>query len=461
MFERGTMSRRGFLNRSTLALAAAGMPLWHARELLAAEDEKKTKSDNDTIKVGVIGIGSNGRGSKGSQMQSRARQLVGDIQRLKNKNIRFAAVCDVDSRHLGEGVEMMKKIGHDVKAYKDFRELNDQKDLDVVVVAVPDHWHTLCATDAMKKGKHVYCEKPLTLTIAEAEAMVKVQKDTGRVFQTGNQQRSDYNGMFRLACDLVRNGRVGKIKRVEAHIDGNPQSDSIPVVTPPAELDWNFWLGPTPETDYLYGTQGNQVKTNCHYDFRWWYTWSGGKMTDWGAHHLDIGQWALDMDGNGPISVEGKGTPPNSKPRTYSCHKDFDVTYTYANGVEMIATSKGRNGVKIIGEDGRWIFASRDRGGRVTGSDEKLVKEPLPKDAPRLPVSGGHMFNFFDCVKTGKKPICNVEIGASSVIICHIGSIALRLGKKVGWDPKSHKFDSEEANAMISRPYRKPWKLEA
>ncbi len=457
MFERGTISRRGFLNRSTLALTAAGLPLWHAREVVAADDEKSGKSDNDTIKVGVIGIGSNGRGSKGSQMQSRARQLVGEVQRLKRPDIRFAAVCDVDGRHLEEGVAMMKRIGHDVTPYKDFRELNDRKDLDVVIVAVPDHWHTLCATDAMRKGKHVYSEKPLTLTIEEAGVMEAVQKKTGRVFQTGNQQRSDFGGRFRVATELVRNGRVGKIKRIEARIDGNPQSDSIPVVTPPSELDWNFWLGPTPETDYLYGVQGRQVKTNCHYDFRWWYTWSGGKMTDWGAHHLDIGQWALDMDGNGPVSVEGHGTPPNKEPRTYSCHKDFQVTYTYGNGAVMVAMSKGENGVKFIGDDDKWIFVSR---GKLTASDEKLIKEPLPKNAHRLQVSGGHMHNFFHCVKTGETPICNVHVGASSVRICHIGTIALRLGKKLGWDPKSLKFDDAEANSMRSRPYRAPWKLE-
>jgi predicted dehydrogenase len=459
MLERGNLSRRGFLQRSTLALTAAGLPLWYAREVAAAEDPK-AKKDDDTINVGVIGIGSNGRGSKGSQMQSRARQLVGDIQRLKRDNIRFRAVCDVDARHLEEGVEAMKKAGHDVQPYKDFRELNDRKDLDVVIVATPDHWHTLCATDAMKKGKNVYCEKPMTLTIAEAEAMVKCQRATGKVFQTGNQQRSDFNGMFRLACDLARNGRVGKIKRIEARIEGNPQSDTIPIVTPPTELDWNTWLGPTPETDYLAGTQNGQFKTNCHYDFRWWYTWSGGKMTDWGAHHLDIGQWALNRDGSGPISVEGKGTS-NPAPRSYTCHKSFDVTYTYDDGAVMVATSSGdkigMNGVKIEGEDGKWIFVSRTK---VTASDENLVKEPLPKDAPRLPVSGGHMANFFNCLKSGEKPICNVEIGASSVTICHLGTIALRLGKKVGWDPKSHKFDSDDANAMLSRPYRKPWKLD-
>jgi predicted dehydrogenase len=458
VMNRGNLSRRGFLQRSTLALTAAGLPLWAAREA-AAEDDKPATKDSDIIKVGIIGIGSlGGPNAPGSPMQSRARQLIGDVLNLKRDNIKFTAVCDVDTRHLDSGAEWLKSKGHGVKTYKDFRELNDSKDVDVVFVATPDHWHTLCATDAMKKGKNVYCEKPMTLTIAEAEHMVAVQKATGRVFQTGNQQRSDYRGMFRTACELVRNGRVGKIKRIEARINDNPQSGTLPAITPPAELDWNFWLGPTPETEYLYLREGKaNPQTNCHYDFRWFYTWSGGKMTDWGAHHLDIGQWAMDRDGSGPISVEGHGTPPNPAPRSYSCHKDFEVTYTYDDGAVMVAMSTGENGVKIEGEDGKWIFVGRSK---LTASDKKLLDEPLPKDAKRLQVSGGHMKNFFDCVKSGEKPICNVEIGASSVIICHLGTTALRLGKKIGWDPKAHKFDSDDANAMLSRPYRAPWKLE-
>ena len=460
MFDRGTLSRRGFIQRSTLALTAVGMPLWAAREVVADDEDKKSeKKDEGVIKVGVIGIGSQGKGSKGSQMQSRARQLVNDVQGLKNNNIRFTAVCDVDARHLGEGVEAMKKIGHDVKPYKDYRELNDSKDVDVVFVATPDHWHALCAIDAMKKGKHVYCEKPLTLTVAEAEAIVAVQQKTNRVFQTGNQQRSDYRGLFRLACDLVRNGRIGKVRQIIAGINGNPQSDSIAVAQVPTGLDWNMWLGPTPETEYLAEVQKGQFKTNCHYDFRWWYTWSGGKMTDWGAHHIDVGQWALDMDASGPIAVEGKGTPPNPAPRSYSCHKDFNVIYHYADGTTLRATSEGDNGVRFVGDRGKSIFVSRS-GITLTSDDPAVIEEPLPKGSPRLPVSGGHMRNFFHCLKTGEKPICHAAVGASSAIICHIGAIALRLGRKLTWDPKARKFGDDEANAMLSREYRAPWKLE-
>lgn len=455
---RGNLSRRGFLQRSTLALTAAGLPLWHVREVLGQEEDKAASKEDDVLKVGIIGIGSQGGPqARGSRMQSRARQLVGDVLRLNRKNIRFTAVCDVDARHLEEGAEALKRMGHEVKAYKDYRELNDSRDVDVVFVCTPDHWHALCAIDALKKGKHVYCEKPLTLTVAEAKAIVQVAEKTGKVFQTGNQQRSDYNGRFRLACELIRNGRIGKVKRIEARINDNPQSDSLPAVTPPPELDWDFWLGPTPKTDYLFKEANGRVMTNGHYEFRWWYTWSGGKLTDWGAHHIDIGQWALDKDFDGPVAVHAVGSPPNPAPNSYTCHKDFDVTYTYADGTEMIATSKGENGVMFTGEDGRWLFVSR---GKLEASDKKIIEEPLPSNAIRLPVSGGHMFNFFDCIRTGNKPICHAGVGASSVIVCHIGVIALRLGKKLKWDPKAHRFDDAEANAMLSREYRAPWKLE-
>ena len=187
----------------------------------------------------------------------------------------------------------------DARRFRDYRKMFDamHRHIDAVVVSIPDHMHAAASLLAMELGKHVYCEKPLTLTVAEALAVVEAQKKTGRVFQTGNQQRSDYRGMFRTACDLVRNGRVGKIKRIEARINDNPQSGTLPVVSPPPELDWNFWLGPTPETEYLYARKGNAMpQTNCHYDFRWWYSWSGGKITDASGKTITIpGLWGLQF----------------------------------------------------------------------------------------------------------------------------------------------------------------------
>ncbi len=454
MSRRGNLSRRGFMQRSLAAMTAAGLPNWFAREQLAIADEKAGDKDNDPIRIGVIGIGSGGKGSKRSHMTSRARQLINDIRNTKRR-VQFTAACDVDAVHLQEGADALRAMGHSPKSFKDFRELNDCKDVDVVLVATPDQWHALCAIDAMKKGKDVYCEKPLTLTVAEAQAILKVQKATNRVFQTGSQQRSD--GRFRLACELVRNGRIGKIHRVECRIGGNPVGTFKPSPVPEG-LDWDLWLGPCPKVDY--------VTERCHYQYRWWYEYSGGKMTDWGAHHLDIAQWGLGMDGNGPAAIEATGDAPATAPHSYNCHPRFRVTYTYADGAVVIASDgtlkdtvgdRDGNGILFVGEKNQWIFVNR---GKISASDPKLLSEPLASNATKLEVSPGHMRNFFDCLKSRKLPICNASVGASSVTICHIGVIALRTGKKLKWDAAMQQFDDADANAMLSRPYRAPWKLE-
>src|SRR5262249_17612606 len=329
--------------------------------------------------------------------------------------------------------------------------------------------------------KDVYCEKPLTLTVDEGKAMVKVARAKERVFQTGSQQRSD--DRFRLACELVRNGRIGKVVRVETRIGDNPSCDPLPVVPVPEGLNGDFWRGPTPKVDYVRDPKSKEryPPSRCHYQFRWWYDYSGGKMTDWGAHHNDIAQWALGMDGSGPVAVEGQADPLPKEPNRYNCHKNFKVTYTYANGVKLICTpgqmkdapdprgtkytdGKGRerteshsNGVLFVGEDGKWIFVNR---GIIVASDEKLLKEPLPESAERLYVSRNHMGNFVECVRSRKRPICDVEIGHRSVTVCHLGNIAIRSGLKLKWDPVKEQCDSAQANKWLSREMRSPWKLE-
>jgi predicted dehydrogenase len=443
---KGNLSRRGFMQRSLAAMAAAGLPAWYAREVFALDEEKKKPGD-EPIVMGAIGIGS---------PQSRGRAIAGDAR--KDKNVKYVAVCDVDGRHRAAAAKLFDS---EVKQYEDFRELLDNKTIKAVTIAVPDHWHALIAIDALRKGKDVYCEKPLTLTIAEGQALVKVAKDTGHIFQVGSQQRSDRR--FRLACQLVRNGRIGKIQTVETRIGGNPKSPSLPKVEVPKELNWNFWLGPTPEVDYVELTQGKTVFTRCHYEFRWWYEYSGGKMTDWGAHHNDIAQWGLGMDESGPVAVEAEGDPPSKEPNSYNCHPNFKITYTYAGGTKLICTSGGENGIKFIGEDGKWIFVSR---GKINASDgdektSKLLNEPLPDGATKLYLSDNHMQNFLDGVRTRKPCICPAEVGHRSVTVCHIGVIALRTGKKLKWDPKAEKFDDADANKMLSHEMRKPWKLEA
>jgi predicted dehydrogenase len=467
---KGNLSRRGFMQRTLAGLTlGAGLPAWYARELFAAADDKKPDRGHDKVLMGSIGIGS---------PQSRGRAIYNDARGQKGV---YIAACDVDKRHLENGLEMMKKDGFEATGYEDFRALLDNKDVNAVTIAVPDHWHALIAIDALRKGKHVYAEKPLALTIEEGKAIVKVAKETGRTFQTGSMQRSDPR--FRLACELVRNGRIGKIKQVETRIGANPTCAPIPKVAVPEGLNWDFWQGPAPVADYVERRNDKNQLTDCRcpYQFRWFYQYSGGKMTDWGAHHNDIAQWGLGMDHSGPIAVEAEGAAPSKDPNAYNCHPTFKVTYTYASGAKLLCANdqlpgavdpkqtvvknnKGEehkvnhdNGILFVGEDGKWIFVSR---GIITASDPKLINEPLGPDAKRLYVSNNHMGNFFECMRTGKETICPAEVGHRSVTVCHIGVIALRTGKKLGWDPVAEVFNDQEANKMLSRPMRAPWKLE-
>jgi predicted dehydrogenase len=436
-------------------MAAAGLPAWFAHETFTAALLAEEKKPGEKFRMGSIGNGS---------IQSRGRAIANDA--LNTKQAEYVAVCDVDKSHREKAAKM---LGADVKAYEDFRELLDRKDIDAVTIAVPDHWHALIAVEALKKGKHVYGEKPLALTIAEGRAICNAVDKYKKTFQVGSQQRSD--ARFRLACELVRNGRIGKIKTVETRIGANPKSPELPKAKAPEGLNWDFWLGPTPLVDYVELPKPNArpndpVYTRCHYEFRWWYEYSGGKMTDWGAHHNDIAQWGLGMDESGPIAVEGEGTEPG-KGNHYNCHPEFKATYSYANGAKLVCSHKqlegaadpkgNDNGVLFVGENG-WIFVNR---GKIEASDKKLLEEPLPGNATRLYVSTNHMGNFFDCIRSGKPTICTAEIGHHSVNVCHLGNIAIRSGKKLKWDPKAEQFiGDDEANKWLSRPMRAPWKLE-
>ncbi len=479
--KQSNLSRRGFLQASLASLSAAGLPLWYARQVLADIKVAPAAVNRDTVQMGIVGVGS---------PQSRS---IGVYHASKDiKMIEWKALCDVDARHLNRASEFFANEGHSCTTHRDFRELNDRKDINCVLVATPDHWHALVAIDAMRKGKDVYCEKPLTLTIEEARAIAQVSRETGRIVQTGSQQRTEFGGKFRLAVELVRNGRLGKIKTIECRINSNPQSGPIPAVDPPEELDWNLWLGPAPKAPYRFleatGSDGRKrFATNGHYDFRWWYEYSGGKMTDWGAHHIDTAQWALDMDGSGPVAVEVvEASPPYAGGDGYNCHEHFKVKYTYENGTEMFVLSRGgmspgslvdkdgkpprtrdgrertidgsENGVLFIGEKGT-LFVSR---GDLLASDAAILTEPLGPDAVQVYRSRptNHMQDFVDAVRSREQPICSARVGASSVIVCHVGVIALRTNKKLKWDPVRMQFDDAEANAMMSRPMRDPWKLD-
>ncbi len=434
------VSRRRFLAGSLAGFALAGLPEWFAKEARAdahvrAADTPRKIGPNDRINIGVIGPG----GSKGG-----FRRGLDDARDAAGKpGVQVIAVCDVDTQHREEAAQV---FGPNTTKYHDFRELLARKDIDAVVIGTPDHWHTTIALAAMRAGKDVYCEKPLTLFIEEGKHLVKVARETGRIFQVGSQQRSD--ARFRLACELVRNGRLGKIHRVITHLPSGPTGGPFEVKPVPEGFDWDMWLGPTPPVPY--------IPERTHGTFRHWLEYSGGMMTDWGAHHNDIAQWGLGTERSGPIAVQAVGTRHFGY-NSYNAFQEFSVTYTYPNDIELHCTNEGENGVQFEGEGG-WIFVSR---GTIRASEQHLLDEPLPGNAVRLYASDDHMGNFIECMRTRKPTICEAEIGHRSVSVCHLGNISLRLGgRHLQWDPHTEHFKNDrEAEAMLSRPMRKPWSL--
>ncbi len=448
--EHSPLPRRSLLTGAAAGITLATLPDWflndaHAREQDARTDPRRI-GPNDTINVAVIGPG--GRKAGFRQGLGVTRAVAGQ------KGVKVVAVCDVDATHCAEAAQVFGGTEAGVKEYRDFRELIARSDIDAVVIGTPDHWHAPISIMAMKAGKDVYCEKPLTLNIAEGRQMVKVARETGRVFQTGSQQRSDGSKRFQLACELVRNGRIGKVTRIEARLPGARTGGPFMVEPVPADLDWDMWLGPAPETPY--------IKQRTHGDFRYWYEYSGGMVTDWGAHHLDIAQWALGKDDSGPVKVSSTSTPPREDPTncSFNVHPQFEITYTYPEGVTLVCMSRGENGVRFEGEDGRWIFVNRDK---IEASDPALLTDPLPANAVKLPISTSHVANWVECLRSREKPICDVEVGHRSATVCHLGTISLRLGgKELEWDPRKEEFKGDgrnDANRLRTRSYRGPWKV--
>jgi predicted dehydrogenase len=319
-------------------------------------------------------------------------------------------------------------------------------------------------TLALAVWKDVYSEKPLTLTIDEGKRVIAASQSTGRILQTGSQQRSDPR--FRLACELVRNDRLGKLTHVTTILPAGPHRGPFQSVAVPPELDWDFWQGQAPAREYM--------PERCHLWFRYWLEYSGGTMTDWGAHHNDIALWAMDRERSGPRTIEGK---LQSEPVAggFTAPGEYAVEYTYANGIRHRCISTTANnifggearplkpgelfhGVKFEGTDG-WIYVTR---GKIEASRPELLTDPLTSKKVRLYVSNDHMRNFFDCIRSRKPPICEAAIGHRSASVCHLGVIALRLGRKLNWDAEKQSFiGDKEANGYLAREMRKPWTYEA
>jgi len=422
------LSRRHFMGRIAKSAGAAAFSLpVIANDLYA----KGRASANDRITVALIGCGGMGTGNMNTVMHDERTQVV--------------AACDVYEQNRMRAKNRVDDYygNEDCADYNDYRELLDRDDIDAVIIATPDHWHTRIAISACEAGKDIYCQKPLTLTIHEGKTLVKAVRRYGRIFQVGSQQRSSNN--FRFACELVRNGRIGKVHTVKVFLPNGSDGPWIPNAPTPDGLDWDMYLGPAPKVPYnRQRFQGN---------FRWFFDYSGGQMTDWGAHHFDIAQWGLGTDLSGPVSVEGTGVlPQNGMHETFT---SYNCAYEYANGVKMIATNP-ENGTRFEGSDGMvhvW------RGGMKTDPVD-LLKEKLTSQDIHLYNSPGHERDWINCVIDRRKPICDVEIGHRSVSCAHLGNIAMRLGRKLHWDPVKEEFINDaEANRWLFRPYRAPWYL--
>jgi len=400
-------SRRDFLKRSAGAVAA-GPPVPY----LFTSSYPRAEDKNDRLTTAAIGCGGRGSGI--------GRGLAGRTD--------MVACCDVD-----DGRAARFKGNSKMEIYKDYRKLLDRKDIDAITCGTPDHWHTPIVLYALRAGKDVYCEKPLTLTIDEGKMLCKAVKETGRILQVGTQQRTEYGRNFLRAVVLTQSGRMGKIKRISASIGGAPNSGPFPTSDPPPGLDWDFWLGQTPKVPYC--------RQRCHGSFRWWYEYSGGKMTDWGAHHVDIAQWAIGMQNSGPKTVEGISWkhPDAADKNGFNTATAFSIRCMFPNGVEMIVRHDERNGVLIEGESGR-IHVGR---GGISGKpiediraskkdNEWLEAEVVKLFNGRSPK--GHMDNFLDAVKDRKPPMSDVFTHHRVLTTCHLCNIAIRRGKKITWD---------------------------
>lgn len=393
----------------------------------------------------------------------------------------LAALVDVDQRVLAENIERATKtLSRQPDGYEDYRKVLERQDIDAVLIATPDHWHTKIAVEAMLAGKDVYCEKPLTLTIAEGKLIEQTVERTGRVFQVGTQQRTESNRRFLQAIAMVRGGRLGRIRKITCGINSASQSPAIPVAQIPAGLNWDLWLGPAPKVDYRalpeiregYGG-GVPLFSNCHYSFREWHQYSGGKLTDWGAHHVDIAYWAIEnliQDSSQPIvvrpldfefPVEYRDGYPTVDDR-YNVAIRHQIRVSLPEEMELIITSEGDNGILFEGTAGR-IFVNR---GKIVGRPvEELQENPLPETALEEiyggPVSADHLANFAESMKSRQQPISDVWSHNRMLEICHLSNIAMRLDRSLEWDGQRRQIlNDDQANSFLSRDYRPGFEIQ-
>jgi predicted dehydrogenase len=428
---RSRISRRDFVKRIGAA-AAAGIPYVLSLSAVA-------KTPNGKITLGFVGVGLQGKA------------LLWNF--LMQTDCRVVAICDVDEQKMRQAQEIVNDnygdaAGGGCAGYRDFRELLARKDIDGVVIATPDHWHSVIAIDACRAGKDVYCEKALALSIAEARQVVNAAKRTGCIFQTGTMQRSD--SKFRQACELVRNGYIGEVKKVRVCIGTKsfpmyPVPCDLPGERAPGNLDWDMWLGSAPWRPYN-SRIAPPISDTSWAHWRDYEEYAGGLMTDWGAHHFDIVQWGLGMDDSGPTEIY----PADGR--------EFRMlTYRYSSGVTVVRDDNmPSRSIEFTGTQGE-VEVSRDF---IRTRPQSLLRRRINPGEVQLYKSRNHYANWLECIRNRQKPICDAEVGCRSATVCHLGIIAHRLGRPLKWDPAAERFINDaEADRLRTRPMRSPWHL--
>ena len=431
------LSRRSFLKSSA---GAIGFPLIVPSSVFGSQ------APSSQIRLGCIGTGRMG-------VANMKQALNLGIEEKYNAHV--VALCDVDSKRLKNAALTVEKFyaDHDMKSkprtYEDCRVMLADKDIDGVIIATPEHHHALNGVAAARSGKDIYMQKPLTYSVVEGQKLVKAVRRNNVILQTGSQQRSSV--YFRKTCELVRNGAIGKLQVIEVVV---PTDSGIGIATPmdiPKNLNYDMWLGPTPELPYTehrvhpqkdLGRPGwLQIEQYCR-----------GMITGWGSHMYDIAQWALGVDtSSGPVEVEATADFPDRG--LFDVHVGYQAWATYANGVKMVSHN-GRAGVNFIGSDG-WVWVER---GSFKAHDRDIFRHQIGADGIRLYESNDHMGNFLECMRSHKEPIAPVEAGHRSNSVCAIHHIAMKLKRKLKWNPDTEQFiNDDEANKMLDFPHRKPW----
>jgi predicted dehydrogenase len=456
------MSRRKFLSSSVKAALATSAAMSGFPTIVPASVFGKNAPGN-RINIGAIGTG----------RISRGHDLPGV---WKYDTVQVMAVCDLDTNRAEEAKQLVNKYytgktgkPYDgVKVYHDYRELLQNKDIDAVIISTPDHWHALNAIHAVQAGKDVYLQKPASLTIAEGRALSNAVQRSGRIFQVGSQQRS--STQFRYAAELVRNGRIGKLQTVYVGLPGDPSGEVEPEMPVPANLNYDMWLGSTP---MVYYTE-KRVHPQKGYDRPGWLRceqFGAGMITGWGSHHIDCAHWAMNTELTGPVEVWGKADFPASG--LWDVHGIFKTEALYENGVRMVVSNELPNGIKYEGTEG-WIFVTRGNY-RATASDPvadangvkpldasnpAILKSVIGANEIHLYESSDHHGNWLDSIRSRKQPIAPVEVAHRSCSACLVHHMAMKLKRKLYWDPAKEQFKNDaEANKLLSRPMRKPYMI--